>query len=76
MLSAHLMLLGRLFHRVAEDVLKIRLPVRMVLFLFGTKDVVDADLSGLFGVYQFSNSRKYNGALLCSDLNVIMSILN
>ena len=76
MLCAHFMLLGSVFHRVADDVLKIRLPVRIVLFLFGTSDVVDADLNGLFGVYQFNSSRKYDGAVLCSDLNVMTSILN
>ena len=69
------MLLGRLFHRVAEDMLKIHPPVRMVLFLFGTKDLVGADFNGLFGVYQFSNSCRYNGALLC-HLNVMINILN
>ena len=46
------MLLGNEFHKVADEVSIMRLPWRTVLFILGTNDVVDADLSGLAGVYQ------------------------
>ena len=52
MFLANLMSLGRLFHNAADVVSISRLPSITVLFLLGTKDVVDADRSVLAGVYQ------------------------
>ena len=67
---------GNVFHRVAEYELMRRLPRRMVLFLLGISDVVDADRRGLVGVYQLNSSHKYVGDRLCNDLNVMINILN
>ena len=52
MLVAHLILLGKLFHKTAVDVSNSLFPYHTVLFRFGTSDVVDADRNVLAGVYQ------------------------
>ena len=66
-LSAHLITLGSIFQRVADDISRRRLPIRIVLLLFGTSVVVDAERRGLLGLYQFNSSHKYEGASWCSD---------
>ena len=43
MLVAHLILLGKLFHKTAVDVSNSLFPCRTVSLRFGTSDVVDAD---------------------------------
>ena len=52
MLIAHLILLGKLFHKTAVDVSNSRFPYRTVILRFGTNDVVDADRNVFAGVYQ------------------------
>ena len=52
MLVAHLVLLGKLFHKTAVEVSNNLFPYRIVLLRFGTSDVVDADRNVLAGVYQ------------------------
>ena len=51
MLVAHLILLGKLFHKTAVDVSNSLFPYRTVLFRFGTSDVVDADRNVLAGAF-------------------------
>ena len=53
-----LMFVGREFHNIAADVSKSRLPCLMVMWRFGTSDVVDADRSALLGWYQLSMSHR------------------
>ena len=50
MLVAHLILVGKLFHKTAFGVSNSLLPYRTVLLRFGTSDVVDADRNVLAGV--------------------------
>ena len=67
--------LGRVFHNVAEEVSIRRLPIRIVLFLFGISDVVDADRRGRLGWYQCIRPDMYGGTILCNALYVVTSIL-
>ena len=48
-MSADLIKSGKGFHNAADDVSRIRLPYLMVIFLFGTNDVVEADRRVLAG---------------------------
>ena len=47
MLVAHLILLGKLFHKTAVDVSNDLFPNRTVLLRFGIRDVVHADRMSL-----------------------------
>ena len=67
---------GKLFHNVAAEESSNLRPYLTVLFLFGTSDVVEADLSGLGGWYQFNSSHWYGGADVCKALKTNTNILN
>ena len=51
-----------MFYSVAAEASNNLCPYLTVLFLFGTSDIVEADLSGLGGCYQFNSSHWYDGA--------------
>ena len=63
-LLAHFSSCGKMFHSVANLIR----PYLIVLFLFGTSDVIEADLSDLGGWYQFNSSHWYDGADACKAL--------
>ena len=60
---------GKMFHSVAAEESSDLPPYLTVLFLFGTtcSNVVEADLSGLGGWYQFNSSHLYGGADVCKE---------
>ena len=52
MLVAHLIVLGKLFHKTAVIVSNSLFPYHTVFLRFDTSDVVDADRNVFAGVYQ------------------------
>ena len=67
-LMAHFSSCGKMFPSVAAEESNNFRPYLSVLFLLGTSDVVDAELSGLSGWYQFNSSHWYDGADVCKAL--------
>ena len=67
-LLAHLSSCGNMFHSVAVEESNNLCPYLTVLFLLGTIDVIEADLSVLGGWYQFNSSHWYDGADVCKAL--------
>ena len=53
---AHFSSCSKMLHSVAVEESNNLRPYLTVLFLFGTSDVVEADLSGLGGWYKFNSS--------------------
>ena len=55
-LLTHFSSCDKMFHSVAAEESSNLRPYLTVVYLFGTSDVVEADLSGLGGWYQFNSS--------------------
>ena len=67
-LLTHFSSYSKMFHSVAAEEPNNLCPYLTVLFLFGTSDVVEADLSGLGCWYQFSDLHWYDGDDVCVAL--------
>ena len=63
-----------MFYSVAAEESSNPRPYLTVLFLFGTNNVIEADLSGLDGWYKFNSSHWYDGAAVCVALETHSTI--